>query len=107
LEESPLRNDEEESRQKRLLLKLRMNRAHCLIKLCWPKKACIELQKTIDMDEKNVKALYRMGKSKRMIGKCGMEIVLKQRYVQVTNCVAGVWSQNDDSTPYRNEEKDR
>ena len=69
LEDSPLADEAEELRQLRLLLKLRLNRSQCLIKLCWPKKACIELAKALEMDPKNTKALFRMGRAKRMIGK--------------------------------------
>ena len=69
LEDSPLADEAEELRQLRLLLKLRLNRSQCLIKLCWPKKACIELAKALEMDPKNTKALFRMGRAKKMIGK--------------------------------------
>jgi len=68
LEDSPLADEAEELRQLRLLLKLRLNRSQCLIKLCWPKKACIELAKALEMDPKNTKALFRMGRAKKMIG---------------------------------------
>ena len=68
LEDSPLADEAEELRQLRLLLKLRLNRSQCLIKMCWPKKACIELAKALEMDPKNAKALFRMGRAKKMIG---------------------------------------
>ena len=61
-------NDEEEERQKKLRLKLLLNRGHCLIKMHWPKKACIDLQKALELDENNAKALYRLGKAKRILG---------------------------------------
>ncbi len=63
-----MENEEEEARQKRLLLKLRLNRAHCCCKIPLPKRACLELAKAIEMDPKNPKALYRMGKAKAMLG---------------------------------------
>ena len=68
LEDSPLADEAEELRQLRLLLKIRLNRSQCLIKMCWPKKACIELAKALEMDPKNAKALFRMGRAKKMIG---------------------------------------
>ncbi len=49
-------------------MKLRLNRALCYLKIPWPKKACLVLQEALKMDKNNVKALYRMGKAKRMIG---------------------------------------
>ena len=75
LEDATLADDAEEERQLRLLLKLRLNRSQCLIKLCWPKKACLELQKALEMDGKNAKALFRMGRAKKMIGTQILQII--------------------------------
>ncbi len=44
------------------------HRSHCLLKLNRPKKACVTLQNALDLDRHNVKALYRMGKAKYLIG---------------------------------------
>ena len=68
LEDAEMANDAEEEDQKHLLLKLLLNRAQCLIKIHWPKKACINLQRALELDEGNPKALYRLGKAKRMLG---------------------------------------
>ena len=67
LDDAELANDTEEAEQKRLLLKLLLNRGLCYLKLQWPKKACIALQKALEIDSQAVKALYRMGKAKRML----------------------------------------
>ena len=65
LEEIELKNDEEEERQKHLLVKLYLNRAHCYLNIQWPKKACLALQSALDLEPDNAKALYRMGRAKR------------------------------------------
>jgi len=78
LHEVNLKNEEEEERQQRLLLKLNLNKAHCCLKLYstqfgasnevhWPKRACIASREALDIDQDNVKALFRFGKAKRML----------------------------------------
>lgn len=67
LEDADLPNDDVEKRQQRLLMKLYLNRAHCYIKIQWPKKACLVLQDALVIEPKNAKALYRMGRAKRML----------------------------------------
>ena len=44
-----------------------LNRALCYLKLQWPKKACLALQKALDIDNNSAKAMYRMGRAKRML----------------------------------------
>lgn len=67
LDEVELANDEEEREQKKLILKLYLNRALCYLKLQWPKKACLALQKALEIDNNSAKAMYRMGRAKRML----------------------------------------
>ena len=67
LDDAQLADDDEEKEQKRLILKLLLNRGLCYLKLKWPKKACIALQKALEIDSQSIKALYRMGKAKRML----------------------------------------
>ena len=67
LEEVELKNEEEEKRQQHLLLKLYANSALCYIKIGWPKKACLVLQSALEIDGKDPKILYRMGKAKSML----------------------------------------
>ena len=64
LEDIELRNDAEEARQRRLLLKLTLNIGHCYIKFQWFKKACLALQSALDIDPNSAKGLYRLGKAK-------------------------------------------
>ena len=64
LEDIELRDDAEEARQRRLLLKLTLNIGHCYIKFQWFKKACLALQRSLEIEPGNPKALYRMGKAK-------------------------------------------
>merc|ERR1719419_1348539 len=64
LEDIELGNDQEESRQQRLLLKLYLNVGHCYIKVQWFKKACLALQKALEIESNSSKALYRLGKAK-------------------------------------------
>jgi len=65
LDDAELRNDEEERRQQRLLLKLNLNLGLCYIKFQWFKKACLALQSALDIDPNSAKGLYRLGKAKR------------------------------------------
>lgn len=64
LEDIELQNDGEEKRQQRLLLKLTLNIGHCYIKFQWFKKACLALQRALEIEPGHPKALYRMGKAK-------------------------------------------
>ncbi|TRY64381.1 hypothetical protein TCAL_01858 [Tigriopus californicus] len=68
LEDVEMKDEEEERRQQDLLRDLQLNRAHCSLKVGWPKKACIGLQKALEIDPRNVKANFRMAKAKRMLG---------------------------------------
>ncbi len=61
LEDVELRNDQDEKQQKHLVFKLYLNRSYCFIKVHMPKKACLDLQKALEMQPYNAKALYRMG----------------------------------------------
>lgn len=67
LVEVNLKDEEQEKEQRRLLMKLNLNKAHCCIKIHWPKKACIACKEALDIDPQNTKALFRFGKAKRML----------------------------------------
>lgn len=69
LEDVSLENGEQEERQKVLLMRLYMNRGHCYLKFepPVPKRACIVLAKALEIDGKNVKALFRMGSAKEKL----------------------------------------
>lgn len=68
LEDVEMKDEEQEKRQQELLRDLQLNRAHCCLKVGWPKKACIALQKALEIDPRNAKANFRMAKAKRMLG---------------------------------------
>jgi len=65
LEDVELSNDGEEQRQRRQLLKLYLNAAHCYLKVQWPKQACLKLQAALEIDPQSAKGLYRLGRAKR------------------------------------------
>ena len=67
LEDVDLKNDQEQEAQKRLLKKLWLNRSYCYLKINHPKQACVVLQQAIEEFPKEAKALYRMGKAKKML----------------------------------------
>lgn len=67
LEEVDLKDDKEEDAQKRLLKKLWLNRSYCYLKINHPKQACVVLQQTISEFPREAKALYRMGKAKKLL----------------------------------------
>ena len=67
LQETSLKNKDEEVRCQKLLLKLQLNSAHCYLKLQRPKKACTACKEALQIDDNNTKALYRFGKAKRML----------------------------------------
>jgi len=67
LEETSLKDEEEEKRRQHLMLKLQLNVAYCAIKLKWPKKACIACREALNIEENNTKALFRFGKAQRML----------------------------------------
>ena len=67
LEDLELANDEEEEKQKHILLKLYRNRGLCYTKVNWPKKACLVLQDAMVITETDAKLNYRMGIAKRML----------------------------------------
>ena len=67
LEEAELKDDKEEDSQKRLLKKLWLNRSYCYLKINHPKQACVVLQQAIAEFPREAKALYRMGKAKKML----------------------------------------
>lgn len=67
LDEAELKDDKEEDAQKRLLKKLWLNRSYCYLKINHPKQACSVLQQAITEFPREAKALYRMGKAKKML----------------------------------------
>ena len=67
LDEVDLKDDKEEESQKRLLKKLWLNRSYCYLKINHPKQACIVLQQAISEFPREAKALYRLGKAKKML----------------------------------------
>ena len=62
LEDHPLKNEEEEREQQKLLLKVSLNTAICCIKLCHSGRAIVYCKKALEIDNKCVKALYLYGK---------------------------------------------
>ena len=67
LEEIELKDEEDENAQKRLLKKLWLNRSYCYLKINHPKRACLVLQDALSEFPREAKALYRMGKAKKML----------------------------------------
>ncbi len=72
LEDTELANDEEESRQKRLLKKLQANRGYCYLNCNWPKKACIALQDGMKLQgcedpDIDCKMYFRLGLAKKKL----------------------------------------
>merc|ERR1712013_719537 len=67
LEETSLKNEEEENRRQHLMLKLQLNVAYCAIKMKWPKKACTACKEALTIEDNNTKALFRYGKAQRML----------------------------------------
>ena len=67
LDEAELKDDKDEDAQKRLLKKLWLNRSYCYLKINHPKQACVVLQQAIAEFPREAKALYRMGKAKKML----------------------------------------
>ena len=61
LENSRLKNDEEEIRWKSVLLKLYLNVALCSLKVGKYPVAITNSRKALELDENNVKALFRIG----------------------------------------------
>ena len=62
LEDHHLKNEEEEKEQQHLLLKVCLNTAVCCVKLCHSGRAIVYCKKALEIDPKNVKALYSYGK---------------------------------------------
>lgn len=62
LEDHPLKNEEEEKEQQKLLLKVCLNTALCCVKLCHSGRAIVYCKKALEIDSKSVKALYLYGK---------------------------------------------
>ena len=67
LQKVSLANREEEERRQKILIKLQLNKAHCCLKVNWPKKACIACREALDIEKDNTKALFRFGKAQRML----------------------------------------
>ena len=67
LEETSLKNEEEENRRQHLMLKLQLNVAYCALKMKWPKKACTACKEALTIEDNNTKALFRYGKAQRML----------------------------------------
>jgi len=67
IDDVSLANEDEQIKRQDMQIKLYLNKAHCCIKLKWPKKACIACKEVLAMDEDNTKALYRFGAAKMML----------------------------------------
>jgi len=67
LVEVNLKDEEQEKEQRKLLIKLNLNKAHCCLKIHWPKKACIACKEALHIEPQNTKALFRFGRAKRML----------------------------------------
>ncbi|XP_077995368.1 inactive peptidyl-prolyl cis-trans isomerase FKBP6-like [Glandiceps talaboti] len=63
LENCHLKDEIEEKAMQKVLLKLYLNMALCSIKLCRSNRAITFSKKALEIDEKNVKALFRCGKA--------------------------------------------
>lgn len=61
LEKRRLKDEEEEQKWKTLLVKLYLNQSLCSIRMKRPKLAIVLCRSVLDLDEKNVKAIFRMG----------------------------------------------
>ena len=68
LEFMELNGEEEEKRQKSQLLKCYLNRGQCSLKLAHPNKACVDLQKALNIDPQSAKANFRLGLAKSQLG---------------------------------------
>ncbi|XP_072038614.1 inactive peptidyl-prolyl cis-trans isomerase FKBP6-like [Amphiura filiformis] len=63
LEDAHLADEEEEAEMKRVLLKVQLNLTLCYLKLKEPTRALMYSKKTLDIDPKNPKGLYRCGQA--------------------------------------------
>ena len=68
LENTNLKNENEEKEMKKCALKLYLNICLCDMKQVRYGKACKYARKVLDIDNKNVKALYRLAQSLRHLG---------------------------------------
>ena len=72
LEDVELNNDQEETDQKKWLVKLYLNHGHTCLQLKRPKRACTDMKKVLQIktktDTDTAKAFYRMGKAKTLLG---------------------------------------
>ena len=67
LEDAELKDDDEQERQNRLLLKMYLNKSQTCINLGMPKRACTAAARALEMEPKNPKALYKMARAKRKL----------------------------------------
>nr|CAD7197058.1 unnamed protein product [Timema douglasi] len=63
-----LSNDEEESKQRKLVVKVCVNLAVCYNKLGLSKQACVKCRNALYHDGKNAKALFNFGRALLMLG---------------------------------------
>jgi len=63
LEDCNLQNRDQERWMNEVLLKTYLNAAHCSLELVQPARAIKYARKALEIDPRNVKALYRMGKA--------------------------------------------
>ena len=61
LENRRLKDDEEEKKWKKALIKLYLNLSLCNLRMHRPKPAITNCRNALDLDEKNVKAVFRLG----------------------------------------------
>ncbi|CAG2063784.1 unnamed protein product, partial [Timema podura] len=63
-----LSNDEEESKQRKLVVKVCVNLAVCYNKIGSSKQACVKCRNALYHDAKNAKALFNFGRALLMLG---------------------------------------
>lgn len=61
LENRRLKDEEEEAKWKKILIKLYLNMSLCYLRMHKPKPAITNCRNVLDLDEKNVKATFRLG----------------------------------------------
>ncbi len=61
LEKRRLKDEEEEKKWKPMLVKLYLNQSLCSIRMKRPKLAIVQCRSVLELEEKNVKAIFRMG----------------------------------------------
>ncbi|XP_064612073.1 inactive peptidyl-prolyl cis-trans isomerase FKBP6-like [Liolophura sinensis] len=71
LEDYHMRDEEQEKQQQKMLLKLYLNISVCYLKQCKSRQTLIYANKALEIDERNVKALYNKGKALLRMGEFG------------------------------------